>query len=74
MPVYKCVFKGNKNVKKLRVAKNKAECILGLNFEGVVSPKVTEVLDLHGLEYYLFGDVSLNKLKPIVISDFFEFL
>lgn len=72
MPIYKCSFKGDKKVKKIRVALNRTECLLGLTYEGVTNPKVSELVDLHGLEYILFGDVSLNKLKSTSICDFFE--
>lgn len=72
MPVYKCSFQSNKRVKKIRVAKNRTECILALNYEGVLNPKVREVADLHGLEYVLLGDTSLNKIKKAVLCDFLE--
>lgn len=72
MPIYRCSFKGDKKVKKIRIALNRTECLLGLTYDGVTNPKVSEILDLHGLEYILFGDVSLNKLKSTSICDFFE--
>lgn len=72
MPVYKCSFKGDKKIKKIRAAKNRTECLLELTYEGAISPKVSEIADLHGLEYVFLSDLSLNKLKVPVICDFFE--
>lgn len=72
MPIYKCSFEGSKGIKRIRVAKNKQECALLLNYDGIVSPKISEILDLKGIEYILFSDPSLNRPKPSIICDFFE--
>lgn len=72
MPIYKYIEKDNKNKTGYCIAKTKSECQLQLNLNSKGNVKIYEWLDLHGLEYILFGNISVSKLKKTIICDFFE--